>query len=235
MAFSTCSFHHQVSWCQRRGRIVPHTSSIVLSRPVLMLFQISSVISYTCRCTHMWIEDLLEMFASLRVFKLSNFKARGELALGFRWHISPHVAYKRLMLQGYFLARDHFYICDKFAHGLQKKDEVCLCGHVSRLVRDEMAVTFLETCVPKGSLTLNIWFWPAIPQPTMHFPLYPVPAWPTWLFQSPHGIRNSDPRILVVTACSWSKNRSLTSSLRPPCGANTDRKVTTRWPNIRLH
>ena len=52
------------------------------------------------------------------------------------------------MLQSYFLARDHFYICDKFAYGPMEKDEVYLCGYVSRLVRDEMAVTFLETCVP---------------------------------------------------------------------------------------
>ena len=57
------------------------------------------------------------MISRLRVFKLPNFKARGELALGFWWHIKPHVPYKKLMLQGYFLASDHFYICDKFAHG----------------------------------------------------------------------------------------------------------------------
>ena len=50
------------------------------------------------------------------------------------------------MLQGYFLARDHFNICDKFMHGPTDKDEVCLIGYISRLVRDEMAVTFLETC-----------------------------------------------------------------------------------------
>ena len=43
MAFSMCSFHHQVIRCQRCGRVVPHTSSVVLSSPVLMLFQISSV------------------------------------------------------------------------------------------------------------------------------------------------------------------------------------------------
>ena len=106
-------------------------------------------ISYTCRCTHMRFEDLLEMIAHLRVFKLPNFKARGELALGFWWHISPHIAYKKLMLQGYFLARDHFYICDKFAHGPTEKEEVYLRGYISRLVHDEMTVTFLETCVPK--------------------------------------------------------------------------------------
>ena len=65
----------------------------------------------------------------------------------------------------------------------------------------------------------------------MHFPVS-SPARPTWPFQSPHGIRNSDPGILAVTARSWSKNRSLTSSLRPLCGAYTDRKVTTCWPTI---
>ena len=28
------------------------------------------------------------------------------------------------MLQGYFLARDHFYMCDKFVHVPMEKDEV---------------------------------------------------------------------------------------------------------------
>ena len=97
----------------------------------------------------MQVEDLLEMIACLRVFKLPNFEAKGELALGFWWHINPHIAYKKLMLQCYFIARDHFDICDKFAHGPMEKDEVYLCGYVSRLVCEEMAVTFLETCVPK--------------------------------------------------------------------------------------
>ena len=50
------------------------------------------------------------------------------------------------MLRGYFLARDH---CDKFGHGPTEKDEVYLHGYVSWFVCDEMAVTFLETCVPK--------------------------------------------------------------------------------------
>ena len=85
----------------------------------------------------MQVEDLLEMIACLRVFKLPNFEARGELALEFWRHI------KKLMLQGYFLARDHFYICDKFAHGPTEKDEVYLRGYVSQLVRDEMAVMLL--------------------------------------------------------------------------------------------
>ena len=91
----------------------------------------------------MQVEDFLEMIACLKVFKLPNFEARGELALGFWWHINPHVAYKKLMLQSYFLTRDHFYICDKFVHGPTEKNEVYLHGYVSRLVRDEM------TCVPK--------------------------------------------------------------------------------------
>ena len=38
-----------------------------------------------------------------------------------------------LMLQGCFLARDHSYICDKFAHGPTEKDG--LLGYISQLVR----------------------------------------------------------------------------------------------------
>ena len=101
---------------------------------------LSGPISYTCRCAHMQVEDLMEMLACLRVFKLPNFEARGELALGFWWHINPHVAYKKLMLQSYFLARDHFYICGKFAHGPTEKDEVYLrdlyvMGWLSRFLK----------------------------------------------------------------------------------------------------
>ena len=97
----------------------------------------------------MQVEDILEMIARLKVFKLPNFKTKGKLALGFWWHINPQVAYMKLMLQGYFLAWDHFYICDKFVHGPTEKDEVYLCGYISQLVRDEMAVTFLKHGVPK--------------------------------------------------------------------------------------
>ena len=86
------------------------------------------------------------------VSKLPNFEARGEIALGFWWHINPRVAYKKLMLQSYFLARNHFYISDKFMHGPTEKDEVYLRGYVSRPVRDEMAVTLLETGVPKKQI-----------------------------------------------------------------------------------
>ena len=103
----------------------------------------------------MQVEDLLEMIACLRVFKLPNFEARGELALGFWRHINPHVTYKKLMLQSYFLTRDHFYIYDKFVHGPTEKDEVYLCGYVSRLVCDEMAVTFLETCSQEAGQMLG--------------------------------------------------------------------------------
>ena len=95
---------------------------------------LSGPISYTCRHAHMQVEDLLEMIARLRVFKLPNFEERGELALGFLLHINPHVAYKKLMLQGYFLARDHIYICDKFVHGPTEKDEVYLRGCVSMVI-----------------------------------------------------------------------------------------------------
>ena len=85
----------------------------------------------------------------MRVFKLPNFKASRELALGFWWHINPHIAYKKLILQGYFLVRDHYYICDKFAYGPTEKNEVYLRGYLSGCVLDEMAVTFLGSCIPK--------------------------------------------------------------------------------------
>ena len=75
----------------------------------------------------MQVEDLLEMTACLRVFKLPNFEARGELALGFWRHINPRVTYKKLMLQSYFLARDHFYICDLIVLGFN--DTSTLVGH----------------------------------------------------------------------------------------------------------
>ena len=109
--------------------------TLVLSRPSYLDVVpdiLHGSISYTCRNTHMQVEDLLEMIASLRVFKLPNFKTMDEFALGFWWHISSHVAYKKLMLQGYFLTRDYFHICDKFAHATAEKDEVCDC--VSPLV-----------------------------------------------------------------------------------------------------
>ena len=53
---------------------------------------------------------------------------RDEPELGFWWHINPRIAYKKLMLQSYFLAREHFYICDMFVHGPTEKDEVYLHG-----------------------------------------------------------------------------------------------------------
>ena len=114
---------------------MPH-SSVVLNSPVLMLFQISSVTAsappadaLTCK---------LKTWNLVRVFKLPNFKARGELVLGFWWHINPPIPYKKLMLQGYFLARDHF---------LRMKS-ICEATF-PRLLCDEMAVIFLLTCVPK--------------------------------------------------------------------------------------
>ena len=61
---------------------------------------------------------------------------------------------KKLMLQSYFLTRDHFYICDKFVHEPTEKDEVYPHGYVSRLVCD-MAVTFLETCSQEAGQMLG--------------------------------------------------------------------------------
>ena len=131
------------------------------------------------------------MIARQRVFKFPNFKVRGELALGFWWHVSPLVAYKKLMLQGYFLARDYFYICDKFVHGPTEKNglsvwllfPICMWWdgcHVSWNCSQEAGWMLGHTL---GFSHLNIWFWPAVPHPTMHFPVSsacmasPVSTW----------------------------------------------------------
>ena len=151
MAFSTSSFHHQVSQSLTLGPSCATQLLSCLEQACLDVVPdiLSGSISYTCRSTHMQVEDLLEMTDHLRVFKLPNFKKRGELMLGFGWHINSQVAYKKLMLHGFFRTRDHVHICDKFAHDPMENDEVYLHGCISQLVRDEMAVTFLETYVPK--------------------------------------------------------------------------------------
>ena len=226
MAFSTCSFHHQVHDANSGAQLyhTPPQLSWASSLDVVPDI-LSGSISYTCRCTHMGFENL-EMIAHRRVFKLPNFKGRDELALGFWWHINPHVAYKKLMLQGYFLARDHFYICDKFAHGPMEKDEVYLHGYFPNLWWDGCHVSW--NMFPRSRLNARAYsrvLSPSVFGSSLPYPippctsLYPEPAWPTWLFQSPHWDQKFgswDP--VSVTAHSWSKNRSLTSSLRPLCG-----------------
>ena len=131
VAFSTCSFNHQVPQCHGGQSCAAHLLSC-LEQASLVPDILSGSISYACRHTHMQAEDLLEMIACLKFLSLPNFKTRGELAPGFWWHINPHVAYKKLILTFYFLTRDHFYICDKFVHGPTEKDEVYLHGCVSR-------------------------------------------------------------------------------------------------------
>ena len=114
-----------------------------------MLFQISSVAASATSADSLTCELKTWKYLIMMVFKLPNLKARDELELGFWWHINSHIAYKKLMLQGYFLAMFNFYNGDKFVHGPMEKDEVYLHGYLSRLVYVEMAVSFLGTRVPK--------------------------------------------------------------------------------------
>ena len=173
MAFSTCSFHHQVSRPQRCGRVVPHTSSVVLSSPFLMLFQISSVVpSATVYLSVSWSLSVWLCFQTCMWWD----------GCQVSWNVFPR---SRSNARAY-----------------------------SRILSPSTSGFGLPYPIPPCTS------------------LYPVPARPTWPFQSPHGIRNSDAGILAVPARSCSKNRSLTSSLRPLCGAYTDRKVTTRWPTM---
>ena len=139
--------------CQWWSRVVPHTSSVVLSRPVLLLFQISSVAASATPADAL----MCKLKTSWKWFKLPNFKARSELALGFWWHISPHVTYKKLMLQGYFLTKDHFHICDVCAWSYGKGWSLS-------------AWLLFPTC-KWWNMTVfpRIWLRPAIPHPSMHF------------------------------------------------------------------
>ena len=101
-----------------------------------------------------------------------------------------------------------------------------------------MAVTFLKTCFQEAGQMLG--HTPGFSHPQHLVPACHAPSHHALLcFQCLHSLhgcstweQKSDAGILAVTACSLSKNRSLNSSLRPLCGAYTDRKVTTRWPTI---
>ena len=201
MAFSTCSFHHQVSRGQRWGRIVPHTSSVILSRPVLMLFQLSSVAAsatpaLTCKLKTSW--KWLLVWGSL-TFQTLRWGVNLRLDFGgTSWSLSAWLC---------------FQTCTWW--------DGC---HVSWNVfpRSKLNARAYSRVLSPSTSGSGLPY----PMPPCTF-LYPEPAWPTFSLQSPHGIINSDPGILAVIARSWSKNRSLTSSLRPLCGAYTDRKVTT--------
>ena len=105
---------------------------------------LSGPIRYTCRCAHMLVEDLLEMIACLRVFQIRGVNLRLDFG-----GTSVLMSLQEADVERYFLARDHFYICDKFcawSYGTGWSLSAWLC---SQLARDEMAVTFLETCVLK--------------------------------------------------------------------------------------
>ena len=134
------------------------------------------------------------------------------------------------MLQGYFLARDYFYICDKLCMVLQKRMKSIFMAMFPDLYVMRWLSRFLKHVFPRSRLNARAYSRVLSPSTSgfgLPYPippctsLYPVPARPTWPFQSQQGIRNSDPGILAVTA-----------SLRPLCGAYTDRKLTTRWPTI---
>ena len=146
----------------------------------------------------------------MRVFKRPNFKARGELVLGFWWHINPHIPYKKLMLQGYFLARDHIYICDKLHMVLWKRmKSICVATFPDLYVMRRLS-RFLDQVFPRSRLNARTYSRVPSPStsgpachthPTMHFPTssactsymaIPISTW----------IRNSVPEILAVTVPS---------------------------------
>ena len=235
MAFSTCSFHHQVSQRQRCGQVVSHTSSVVLSSSVLMLFQISSVApsatpAYVLTCKFKW----LLVWGSLSFQTLNLRLAFGGTSVLMshtrswccRPTSSPRITFTSVISLRMVLWKRMKSICMAMFPDLYVMRWLSrFLKHVFQRSRSN-ARAYSRVLSPSTSGS-------GLPYPIPPCTsLYPVPAQPTWPFQSPHGIRNSDAGILTVTACSWSKNRSLTSSLRPLCGAYTEGKVTTRWPTI---
>ena len=196
VAFSTCSFH-QVSQCHRWGRVMPHTSTVVLSRPVLMLFQISSVVvSATLKCKLRTSWKWLLIWGSL-IFQ--TWRRGVKLRLDLVAHQSS-CAYKKLILQGYFLTRDHFHVCDRFAHGLRKRSPSVWLRFLTCMWWDGCHVSW--NVFPRSRSNARVYSRVLSPS-TSGFSLpyliqtctslYLVPALPMWPFQYLLGIRKLDP------------------------------------------
>ena len=122
MASSTSLFHNQVSHRHRWGFFVPHTSSVVFSKPVLSFGQFSSVAVAASVSTagKMCLEDFLESATRLRISELPHFWTWGEFVLDLGRHINHHVAHKELMLQSNLLSSNHLHIHNKFVQTLLK-------------------------------------------------------------------------------------------------------------------
>ena len=133
------------------------------------------------------------------------------------------------MLQGCFLARDHF---------LRMKS-ICEATF-PRFVCDEMAIMFLVTCSQEAGWMLGhtLGFYhpqhlvlPAMPHPTMHFPVssactaymaIPISTWD-------QKFESWDPGSHSTQLIKKQVLNLITRALR---GAYTDRTATTCWPTI---
>ena len=140
----------------------------------------------------MQVENLLEMTALLRVFKLPNLKTCAWIFVAHQSSQEADVA-GLLPLQGSLL---HLWQVCAWSYGKGWSLSVCLCFPNSYVLR---------TCVPKKQVecyTYSRVLSPSTSGFRLPYPippctsLYPVPAQPTWSFQSPHGIRNSSCSIL---------------------------------------
>ena len=82
MAFSAYSFHHQVSRLRVRPSCAIHLlSCLELASLDVVPDILNGSISYSCRCTDLSVEDLLEMIACLRIVKLPNLRRGMNLRL----------------------------------------------------------------------------------------------------------------------------------------------------------
>ena len=97
----------------------------------------------------MLFEDFLGASARFGIFKPPHFQTRKYLVFCLWGPCNLHVIYQKLLLQSNLLSWYHLHVCHKLAHSLPEHDVVNLWSCLSRLVRDEVAILFLEASVAK--------------------------------------------------------------------------------------
>ena len=240
VAFSTCSFHHQVSQHQWLGWVVPHNSSDVLSSPVLMLFQISSVAAsvtpadmLTCKLKTSW--KWLLVWGSLS-FQTLRRGVNLRLDFGGTSILMSHT--RSWCCRASSLPGITFTSVKSLHMVLRKRMKSVCMAMFPDLYLMRWLSRFLKHVFPRSRSKARAYSRVLSPSTSgsslscpMHFPVssactayMAVPIY-TWEQKFNAGI-------LAVTVCSWSKNRSLTTSLRPLCRVYTDRNVTTHWLTV---
>ena len=227
MAFSTCSFHHQVSRRQWLDAVVPYTSLVLT--PHLCWAGQSLCYSWYPQWQHQ-LQLQTHLHVSWR--PVNNYSWWSLSFQTLRWGMNLCLYFGRTSI---LISLTRSWCCRVSSlPGITFTSVTSLCMVLSKVMRSICMATFPDLYVMRWlsrflehvfqrsrlndstySRILSPWTSGSgllyrIPPCTS---LYPEPARPTWPFQSPHGMRNSNPGILAVTAPNWSKKRSLTSSL----------------------